>query len=72
MSVVYVDVDDMVIRGATLQEQNERLTKVLQRVRENGLKLNCAKCQFDVQERIFLSDKMSAGGISYHPHATPY
>lgn len=55
MSIVYVD--DVVVRGATLQEHNERLTKVLHRVRENGLKLNCAQCQFDVQER------MSARGI---------
>lgn len=39
------------------------MTKVLQRVRENGLKLNCAKCQFGVQEITLLGDKMSARGI---------
>lgn len=33
-------VDDVVIWGSTLQEHNQRLTNVLQRVRENGLKLN--------------------------------
>lgn len=56
-------VDDVVIWGSTLQEHNERLTKVLQRVRENGLKLNRAKCQFGVQDITFLGDKMSARGI---------
>lgn len=56
-------VDDVVVWGSTLQEHNERLTKVLQRVRENGLKLNRAKCQFGVQDITFLGDKMSARGI---------
>lgn len=36
---------------------------MLQRVRENGLKLNHAKCQFGVQEITFLGDKLSAMGI---------
>ena len=49
-------VDDVVIWGSTLLEHNERLTKVLQRVRENGLKLNRAKCQFGVQEITFLGE----------------
>ncbi len=56
-------VDDVVVWGSTLQEHNERLTKVLHRVRENGLKLNCAKCQFGVHEITFLGDRMSARGI---------
>lgn len=40
---IHCYVDGVVIWGYTLQEHNERI-KVLQRVRENGLKLNCAKC----------------------------
>lgn len=53
----------MVIWGSTLLQHNERLIKVLQRVRENGLKLNRTKCQFGVQEITFLGDKLSAQGI---------
>lgn len=30
------------------------------RVHENGLRLNCTKCHFGVQEIIFIGDKMSA------------
>lgn len=56
-------VDDVVIWGSTLQQHNERLIKVLQRVHEHGLKLNRAKCQFGVQEITFLGDKLSAEGI---------
>lgn len=57
-------VDDVVIWGSTLQEHNQRLSKVLQRIRENGLKLNRAKCQFGVQEITFLGDKLSEKGIA--------
>lgn len=56
-------VGDVVVWGATLQEHHKRLTKVLQRVCENGLKLNSAKCQFGEQESTFLGDKMSAKSI---------
>lgn len=62
---VHCYVDDVVVGGGggTLQQHNERLTKVLQGVCENGLKLNCAKYQSGVQEIAFLGDKMSARGI---------
>ena len=56
-------IDDVVVWGSTLLEHNERLTKVLQRVCENGLKLNRAKCQFGVQEITFVGDKLSSRGI---------
>lgn len=56
-------VDDVVIWGSTQQEHNERLKKVLQRIRENGLKLNRVKCQFGVKEITFLGDKLSTKGI---------
>ncbi|KAK7933984.1 hypothetical protein WMY93_004880 [Mugilogobius chulae] len=56
-------VDDVIIWGSTLQEHNERLNNVLQRIRENGLKLNRVKCQFGVQEITFLGDKLSVRGV---------
>lgn len=55
--------DNVVIWGSTLQEHNLRLAKVLQTVKENGLKLSCAKCYFGVKEITFLGDKLSAEAI---------
>ncbi|KAI4873626.1 hypothetical protein NFI96_004773 [Prochilodus magdalenae] len=59
----FVYIDDMIIWGSSLQEHNERLIKVLKSIRKNGLKLNKSKCQFAVQEIIFLGDKLTALGI---------
>lgn len=50
-------------KGAILKEHNDRLDKVFQRVWENGLKLNFSKCQFGVQEKTFLGDKMTVKDI---------
>lgn len=56
--------DDVLVWGGTRSETiTKKLTKVLQRVRENGQRLNGVKYQFGVQEITFLSDKMSARGI---------
>ena len=56
-------VDDIVVWGSTIQEHNERLTQVMERVQKYGLKLNKNKCQFGVQEIVFLGDKLSAQGV---------
>lgn len=56
-------VDNVVIWGSTLQEHHETLAKVLQRVHENGLKLNRSKCHLGVHEVTFLGDKLSAQGV---------
>ncbi|KAL7851936.1 hypothetical protein SRHO_G00177210 [Serrasalmus rhombeus] len=60
---VRVYIDDIIIWGSSIQEHNERLTKVLQSIRRNGLKLNKCKCQFAVQEIVFLGDKLTTQGI---------
>lgn len=56
-------VDDIIVWGSTLQEHNERLKKVLERIHKYGLKLNKSKCEFGVQEVVFLGDKLSAQGV---------
>ena len=56
-------VDDIIIWGSTIQQHNQRLTSVLERIQKNGLKLNKNKCQFAAQEIVFLGDKLSAQGI---------
>ena len=60
---VRVYADDIVLWGATLDQHNERLIRVLQRIQEYGLKLNRAKCEFCVKEITFLGDKLSEAGV---------
>ncbi|KAI3359277.1 hypothetical protein L3Q82_002792 [Scortum barcoo] len=60
---VRVYIDDIVLWGSTLEQHNERLIKVLQRIQHYGLKLNRAKCQFGVKEIAFLGDKLSEAGV---------
>ncbi|KAL1264137.1 hypothetical protein QQF64_004492 [Cirrhinus molitorella] len=60
---VRVYVDDIILWGSTIEQHNERLMEVLQRVQRNGLKLNKEKCQFGVKEITFLGDKLSEGGV---------
>ncbi|XP_053714551.1 uncharacterized protein K02A2.6-like [Synchiropus splendidus] len=59
---VCVYVDD-IIWGSTIQEHNERLILVFEQIQKYGLKLNKQKCQFGVNELVFLGDKLSAQGV---------
>lgn len=43
---VLVFLDDLIIFSKTLEEHEERLMKVLSRVKEFGLKLSTEKCVF--------------------------
>ncbi|XP_072373770.1 uncharacterized protein [Scyliorhinus torazame] len=43
--------------------KRNRLIKMLQIIRRNGLRLNKAKCQFGVKEIMFLRDRLSGQGI---------
>lgn len=67
MEGVGVFLDDVVIWGATRAEHDERLRKVMARVRETGMKLNKQKCQFGVSDITYLGDRISAAGIQPDP-----
>lgn len=43
---VLVYLDDLIVFGRTLEEHEERLLKVLDRLEEEGLKVSLDKCQF--------------------------
>ncbi|XP_048054388.1 uncharacterized protein K02A2.6-like [Megalobrama amblycephala] len=60
---VRVYVDDVILWGSTIEQHNERLMEVLQRVQKYGLRLNKQKCQFGVKEVTFLGDKLTEGGV---------
>jgi len=62
-----VYLDDIVIYGASLEEHNKRLEEVLQRLRENNLKLQPDKCEFLRKETIYLGHIISENGISPDP-----
>ncbi len=54
--------DDLVVWGKTRQH-DERLEKLLQRVKMSGLKWNSEKCLFGVTEMTFLGDKLTSEGV---------
>ena len=55
--------DDLVVRGKTLQERDERLRKVFLKIRETGLKLNKTKCQIRKKLIVFLGHITSSESI---------
>jgi len=59
--------DDIVIYGASLKDHNKRLEEVLQRLRENNLKLQPDKCEFLRKETIYLDHIILENGISPDP-----
>jgi hypothetical protein len=61
---VNVYLDDVCIYGRTLDEHMGHLPLVLQRFKEEGLKLRLKKCFFGIQEMDYLGYTMSACKIS--------
>ncbi len=64
-SLAYVDtsMDDIIIAGATLEEHDNNLTKVLDIARKYNLKLNPDKCVFRQTELTFLGEVIGSDGI---------
>ena len=55
--------DDFIVWAETLEEHDERLRKVVFKIRESGLKLNKTKCQIRKQSIIFLGHTISSESI---------
>lgn len=55
--------DDIVVYGRDRQEHDQRLKKVLARIREKGLILNRQKCQIGLGEIEFMGHMISTQGI---------
>ena len=62
-----VYLDDIVVYGASLEEHNKRLEKILQRLRGSNLKLQPEKCEFLRKEVIYLGHIISENGILPDP-----
>uniref|UniRef100_A0AAY4C672 Gypsy retrotransposon integrase-like protein 1 n=1 Tax=Denticeps clupeoides TaxID=299321 RepID=A0AAY4C672_9TELE len=60
---VLVYLDDLIVFGRTLEEHNERLFKVLDRLKEEGLKLSLDKCKFCCTSVNYLGHIVSREGV---------
>jgi hypothetical protein len=61
-ALIYLD--DIVIWGATLEEHNQRLVEVFDRLRVQSLKIEPDKCEFLRKEVYFLGYKVTADGVA--------
>ncbi|KAL0204234.1 hypothetical protein M9458_002252, partial [Cirrhinus mrigala] len=64
---VLVYLDDLIVFGRTLEEHNQRLFKVLDRLQEEGLKLSLDKCQFCRTSVTYVGHIVSQDGIATDP-----
>ncbi|RXN34850.1 Retrovirus-related Pol polyprotein from transposon 297 [Labeo rohita] len=64
---VIVYLDDIIVFGRTLEEHEERLLKVLDRLQECGLKVSIDKCQFCQSQVRYVGHIVSAAGVSPDP-----
>jgi hypothetical protein len=62
-----VIVDDILVSGATIQEDDERLRKVLDRGRQCNLKLSKSKCKFRKDEVEYVGHIISKHGLKPDP-----
>lgn len=67
MLEVIVYLDDLIVFGRTLEEHEQRLFKVLDRLEETGLKLSIDKCQFCRPQVTYVGHIVSENGISTDP-----
>jgi hypothetical protein len=62
-----VFVDDLVVYGKNQAEHDERLLKVLQMAKENGVQFNLSKCVFGRSEIEYLGHMLTKDGIKPDP-----
>lgn len=66
LKICIIYLDDVII-SKSYEEHLERLQKVLQRIRESGLKLSPKKCKFFKQEVVYVGHCVSAAGSRSDP-----
>ena len=62
-----VFIDDLIVFAPTLEEHEQRLMKVLQRLKEFGLKLSVEKCVFFQTSVHYLGHVVSSDGVETDP-----
>jgi hypothetical protein len=66
--VVVVFIDDILIYSKSLEEHEDHLRHVLQRLKEKRLYAKFSKCKFWLDKVIFLGHVVSNDGISIDPN----
>uniref|UniRef100_A0A674CT74 Gypsy retrotransposon integrase-like protein 1 n=1 Tax=Salmo trutta TaxID=8032 RepID=A0A674CT74_SALTR len=64
---VLVYLDDLIVFGRTLEEHEQRLLKVLDRLKSEGLKLSLDKCQFCRTSVNYVGHIISQNGVATDP-----
>jgi hypothetical protein len=64
---IVVFIDDILIFSKTMEEHEEHLRLVLEKLRSNQLYAKFSKCEFWLTEVAFLRRVISAGGVSVDP-----
>lgn len=62
-----VYLDDIIVFGSTFEQHQQRLTKVLDRLRKANIKIKLAKCVFAADSVKYLGHVVSSKGISPDP-----
>lgn len=66
-NIIEVYIDDVVVKIKTRNEHAQHLQKVFHLLRKYGMKLNLAKCAFDVSSGKFLGFMVTQRGIKVNP-----
>ena len=61
--ICLVYLDDIIIYGKTLEEHNQRLEDVLERLARHNLKVKLSKCQFLKKKLSFLGHTITSNGV---------
>jgi hypothetical protein len=64
---IIVFIDDIIVFSKTMEEHEEHLRLVLEKLRSNQLYAKFSKCKFWLTEVAFLEHVISAGGVSVDP-----
>jgi hypothetical protein len=62
-----VYLDDVLVIGSTLEEHNRNLRKVLERIRQAGLRLKPKKCKFSQRSVTYVGHVVAADGVATDP-----
>lgn len=63
LDFVFPYIDDLCVASSTIEEHRKHLSIIFQRLRENNLAINLAKCEFGKSELSFLGHLLSKNGI---------
>ena len=66
LDFIFVYQDDILVASCSPEEHHKHLRQLFQRLSDNGLVINPAKCVFGKPEVSFLSNTISADGIRPH------